>query len=73
MPDAKRTRMRPDDVWLVERVATLDEVELDNGAIRYHVQVSDEGRKPFLTRWFNDPSRAADFIEKVRFGHMEDR
>jgi hypothetical protein len=51
--------------WKVTRYATLDEVVLDTGAIRYHVQVQDEGRAPFLTSWFNEEDRARDFMNKV--------
>jgi len=54
--------------WLVERTARLEEVELDNGGIRFRVHVSDEGRPPFISRWFNDPVPAADFIEKMKTG-----
>lgn len=55
-------------VWTVQRHGTVTEVQLDNGAIRYHVEIWDENRKPFLSRWFNDPVPAADFLEKVKAG-----
>jgi len=56
--------------WTVERTALLEEVILDNEAVRFRVQVSDEGRRPFISRWFNDPVPAADFIDKIKGGHF---
>lgn len=54
--------------WPVQRFGHVKEVVLDNGSIRYHVEVWDEGRKPFLSRWFNDPVPATDFLERVKAG-----
>jgi hypothetical protein len=48
----------------------MEEVQLDNGAVRFRVSINDEGRPPFLTRWFNDLVPAADFIEKVQGGRF---
>lgn len=50
--------------WAVPRTGTLEVVHLDNGAIRWNVRISDGGRKPFISRWFNDPVPASDFLEK---------
>lgn len=51
--------------WPVQRTAVLDEVEMPNGKIRFRVRVSDEGRLPFTSRWFNDPGPASDFIDHM--------
>jgi hypothetical protein len=56
------------DTWQVTRIASLDEVQMDNGGIRYRVQVADLGRRPFLSRWFNDIVPASDFLEKLKGG-----
>jgi hypothetical protein len=48
----------------------LEEVQLDNGAVRFRTSIRDVGRdQPFLVRWFNDPTPAADFLEKVEMGN----
>lgn len=49
--------------WLVKRHGWVDEVHMDNGGITYNVQIADEGRRPFITKWFNDPVPASDFLE----------
>lgn len=50
--------------WTVQREARLELMEKENGKLVYRVQVRDEGRpQPFVTRWFNDLTPAADFIE----------
>ena len=54
--------------WTVQRTAILEEMELSNGGIRFRVSVADEGRKPFLVRWFNDISPASDFIDHLAEG-----
>jgi len=54
--------------WSVKRTAVLDEVTVGNRELRFRVQVSDEGRRPFMSRWFNDPSPAHDFIERIISG-----
>jgi len=59
------------DTWLVRRTAILEEVEMDNGAVRFRVHVSDENRPPFISRWFNDPVPASDFIERMQGGHFD--
>lgn len=56
------------DSWTVQRHGHVKEVVLENNAIRYHVQIWDEDRKPFISQWFNDPAPAADFLEKVKSG-----
>ena len=61
-------RVLKEETWSVARTAIMEEVELDNGAVRFRVQIADEGRPPFISRWFNDPVPAADFIEKVQGG-----
>jgi len=56
--------------WEVTRIGTLEEVLLDNGAIRFRTAIRDSGRdQPFLVRWFNDPVPAADFLDKVEAGN----
>ena len=62
-------RLMKEETWVVARTATLEEVQLSNGQVRFRVQIADEGRPPFISRWFNDPVPAADFIEKVQGGH----
>lgn len=57
-----------EESWLVERTASIHEVEMDNGAIKFRVQVRDGNRAPFISRWFNDPVPAADFVEKMKTG-----
>jgi len=52
--------------WDVRRIAVLDEVVQVNGQIRFRVQVNDAGRTPFLSKWFNDPVPAMDFIERMK-------
>lgn len=54
--------------WPVQRFGAIKEVKLNNGAIRFHVEIWDQDRKPFLTRWFNDPVPAEDFLEQVKNG-----
>jgi hypothetical protein len=51
--------------WTVERHAVIDEVQLKNGVLRFRVRVADSGREPFLTRWFNDPRPAEDFLARL--------
>jgi hypothetical protein len=51
--------------WKVIRYGSVDEVQMKDGSIRYHVQVQDAGRPPFMTQWFNEESRANDFLDKV--------
>jgi hypothetical protein len=64
------TRVMIQRTWKVERIGTLEEVLLDNGAIRFRASIRDSGRdNPFLVRWFNDPTPAADFIDKVENGN----
>ena len=64
MPEEERTTLSHES-WKVERHASIDEV-LVNGEIRFHVKVWDEGREPFLTRWFNEEDRAASFVDKLK-------
>jgi hypothetical protein len=64
---SQRTQLQKIE-WEVKRTATIDEVIMDNGGIRYNVQIMDEGRKPFLSRWFADPVGASDFADTVRIG-----
>ena len=66
---AEVSRVMKEETWSVARTAVLEEVVLSNGAIRFHVQIMDEGRPPFISRWFNDPVPASDFIEKVQGGN----
>lgn len=54
--------------WPVERTAVLKEVHLEDGQIQYRVEVFDPHRPPFIIKWFNDPSPASDFIERLRVG-----
>lgn len=63
-------RVIREENWSVGRTAVMEEVQLDNGAVRFRVSINDEGRPPFLTRWFNDLVPAADFIEKVQGGRF---
>jgi hypothetical protein len=59
--------------WKVERIGMLEEVQLDNGAIRFRASIRDSGREnAFLVRWFNDPTPAADFIDKVENGNYSE-
>ncbi len=58
---------------MVERTARIEEEVLSNGSIRFRVQVSDEGRRPFISRWFNDPVPASDFVEKMQSGSFDPR
>ena len=62
--DSRETLNR--EAWKVERYALLDEVLMVDGSVRYHVQIQDAGRPPFLTRWFNEEDRAQSFIDKVK-------
>lgn len=59
------TRIVKAEKWWVQRIATVTEVELTNGQIRFNVLLQDVGRKPFVSRWFNDPSPAYDFLESL--------
>lgn len=52
-------------MWKVERFGMLDEVVMEEGDIRYHVQVQDMGRPPFLSHWYNEEAPARDFLNKV--------
>ena len=56
------------DNWPIQRYAILEEVEMDNGKIRYHIQIGDNipGRKPFIDKWFNDIVPARDFYDRVK-------
>lgn len=53
---------------IVVRFYQVDEVTKPDGKIVYHVQVWDEGRKPFLSKWWNDPTPAMDFVESLMNG-----
>lgn len=62
--------------WTVERTGWVDEVEQEVGppdnrrkVLRYQAQFSDNGRPPFLRAWFNDPTPAADFVDKIKTGY----
>ena len=63
-----KSRVLKEETWVVARTAILTEVQMEGGAIRFHVSINDEGRPPFISRWFNDPVPAAGFIEKVQGG-----
>lgn len=62
-------KLMKEETWSVARTAVLEEIQQENGAIRFRVQIMDEGRPPFISRWFNDPVPASDFIEKVQGGN----
>ena len=62
--------------WMVERTGWVDEVEMEVGepgnrhnVIRYNALVADGGRRPFISRWFNDPVPASDFVESIMTGY----
>lgn len=55
--------------WLVKREGIVEEVVRSDGTSRFRVSIMDQGRKPFLTRWFNDQVPASDFIDKVAEGY----
>jgi hypothetical protein len=52
--------------WEVKRIGMLEEVQLPTGATRFRVSVADEGRKPFIVRYFNDIVPASDFLERFK-------
>lgn len=59
--------------WPVTRVGVVEEVVKEDGSIRFRTSVQDAGRdQPFLVRWFNDPTPAADFLDKVEAGNIPD-
>lgn len=60
----KVTSMKKES-WKIQRFGHLDEVEMSNGSMRFRVTVWDEGRDPFIVQWFNDPTPAADFLERL--------
>lgn len=49
----------------VKRIISLEEKVLPNGSIRFKITVRDDGRPPFITRWFNDITPASDFYDKL--------
>jgi hypothetical protein len=51
--------------WFVKRFGSVKEVQTEGNRLKYKVEVWDEGRNPFLIRWFNDPVAAADFLENL--------
>lgn len=52
-----------EEEWDVRRTATIYEVALKDGRIRYNVQVIDEGRElPFIDMWFGQEKAARDFV-----------
>lgn len=52
--------------WHVKRHGEVREVRRSSdNALRYQVRVWDEGRPPFLHKWFNDPVPAADFLDNL--------
>jgi len=51
--------------WKVPRHGTVREYRRVDDELRYKAEIWDEGRSPFLVRWFSDPVAAADFIEKL--------
>lgn len=56
--------------WYVRRHAIMDEVEeetADGVRIRFRVKIWDDGRDPFITQWFNDPTPARDFMDRVKY------
>lgn len=57
--------------WPVTRIGVLEEVQFENGSVRFRTSIRDSGRDlPFLVRWFNDPTPAADFLDKVEAGNF---
>lgn len=52
--------------WRVMRTADLVAVERARGRHVWRVLVSDSGREPFLSRWFNDSTSARDFIARLQ-------
>ncbi len=53
--------------WLVKRKGIIEEMPdpANSTIIKWRVRVWDEGREPFITQWFNDPTPAEDFLERV--------
>lgn len=63
MDELDRVALRTEN-WQVTRFGTIYEVQLQDGRIRYNVQVIDQGRqKPFVDEWFGKESQAVDFLE----------
>lgn len=63
MDELDRVVLRTEN-WQVTRFGTIYEVQLEDGRIRYNVQVIDQGRhKPFVDEWFGKESQAVDFLE----------
>ena len=62
MNELERTALTSES-WQVTRFGTIFEVQLEDGRIRYNVQVVDEGRqKPFVDEWFGKEEQARDFL-----------
>jgi hypothetical protein len=51
--------------WYVLRTGTLEVVNFTSGSVRFCVKISDVGREPFITQWFNDIVPASDFLDRV--------
>lgn len=67
---ADQTKVLIERRWPVTRVGTVEEVIKEDGSIRFRTSILDLGREqPFLVRWFNDPTPAADFLDKVEGGN----
>jgi hypothetical protein len=52
--------------WDVRRHAALDEVHQEDGTIRYHLEVWDGDRRPFISQWFFEEGQARDFLGRIR-------
>jgi hypothetical protein len=54
-----------EEEWLVKRHGDVKEVSLGDN-LRYRTRIWDEGRDPFVTKWFNDPKPAMDLLDNIK-------
>lgn len=52
--------------WQQPRVGTIDQVEMEDGRLKYNVQVTDVGRPtPFIDQYFSNEDAAVGLLDKV--------
>lgn len=64
MADELQRRLLRTETWMAPKIASLYEVQLPDGRIKYNVQVRDAGRiKPFIDMIFGKLVQAEDFLD----------
>jgi hypothetical protein len=52
--------------WQQPRVGRIDQVEMEDGRLKYNIQVTDVGRPtPFIDQYFSSEEAAIGLLDKV--------